>query len=171
MMRLVTGLFDGLNDAKETVRELEIHGHLPSEMNLICGSKEQAAALAREYRHSSAGGTGAVVGAGAGALLGGAGALVMGLAAFSVPGLGPVLAAGTLTAALAGANVGAVAGGLAGGLIGLGVAQKDAYTYEQAIARGGTLLTVRTPNDRYQDAIAVMDRHHVRDVTERAVHH
>src|SRR5205823_962327 len=151
MTRLVTGLFDDFTDAKEAVTELEDHGHLPADMNLICGSKEQAAALKGEYAHTSAGGTGAVIGAGAGAVLGGASAFLLGLAAFSVPGLGPVLAAGTLTAALAGANVGAVAGGLAGGLIGLGISQKDAYTYEQAIRSGGTLLAVRTPDDKYQD--------------------
>ena len=170
MTRLVTGLFDEFSDATEAVKELEDHGHLPADMNLICGSKEQAAALKQEYAHSSAGGTGAVIGAGAGAVLGGATAFLLGLAAFAVPGLGPVLAAGTITAAIAGANVGAVAGGLAGGLVGLGIAQKDAYTYEQAIARGGTLLSVRTAADRFQDAIAVMDRHRVRDVTERPVH-
>ena len=44
--------------------------------------------------------------------------------------------------------VGAIAGGMAGGLVGLGVSKDDAYTYEQAIRRGGTLLTVRTADDR-----------------------
>ena len=162
MARLVTGLFDRFEDARQAVEELEVHGYGKEDMNLVCSSKEHG-------EHAIPQTEGATIGAGAGAVLGGAAAFLAGLTAFAVPGLGPVLAAGTLTAAFAGAGVGAVAGGLVGGLIGLGVSKDDAYTIEQAIKRGGTLVAVRTDDDRYEHAIEIMDRHHVKDVSERKI--
>jgi site-specific DNA-cytosine methylase len=77
------------------------------------------------------------------------GGLLIGLSAALIPGIGPVLAAGPLAAALgglAGAGVGALAGGVAGGLLGvlgsMGVPEERARLYTEAVRRGGVLVTV-----------------------------
>jgi len=168
MARLVIGLFDRFDDAKGALEELEVHGYPADDANLVCGSKAQVVASKHEHAHAIPQTEGATIGAGAGAVMGGAAAFLAGMTALAVPGFGPILAAGTWAAAFAGAGVGAVAGGLVGGLIGLGVSKDDAYTYEEAIKRGGTLLAVKTPDDRYEHAIEIMNRHGVKDVTERA---
>jgi hypothetical protein len=118
---------------------------------------------------------GAGVGAGIGAALGGIGGLLVGLGALAIPGIGPVIAAGPLAAALggiAGAGVGAVAGGAAGGLIGgltdMGVTETQAGYFAEGVRRGGTLLTVRTEDPITERAKDVMNRHHPVDVNERA---
>jgi hypothetical protein len=169
MARLVVGLFERFDDARDAVEELQAYEYPAGDLNVICGSKAQAVASKHAHAHAIPQTEGATIGAGAGAVMGGAAALLAGLTAFAVPGFGPILAAGTLTAAFAGAGVGAVAGGLVGGLIGLGVSKDDAYTYEQAVKNGGTVVTVRTSDDRYEHAIEIMNRHRVKDVSERAV--
>jgi hypothetical protein len=97
------------------------------------------------------------------------------LGALTIPGIGPVLAAGPLAAALggvAGAGAGAVAGGAAGGIIGgltdMGVSDEQAGHFAEGVRRGGTLITVRTDGDTTNRAKDVMNRHHPVDVNERS---
>ena len=99
-------------------------------------------------------GTGAVTGG----VLGGAVGLVAGLAGLAIPGVGPLVAAGPILAALTGAGVGAVAGGLIGGLRAVGVPHEEAEYYAESVRRGAALVTVRT-----DDAGAA----HVADVLRR----
>src|SRR5437660_1550714 len=68
-----------------------------------------------------------------GAAIGAVAGLAAGLLALTVPGIGLVLAAGPLAAAIAG---GAVVGGVYGGLRDIGIEEKHARGYEQRI-RGG----------------------------------
>src|SRR6187401_3753887 len=61
---------------------------------------------------------GAATGAGTGAVVGGGLGWLAGNGALAIPGLGPLIAAGPIMAALAGAGVGGAVGGLTGALIG-----------------------------------------------------
>src|SRR5439155_18745100 len=79
-----------------------------------------------------------------GGLVGGLGGLLIGLGALTIPGLGPVLAAGPLAAALGGAAMGAAAGGLIGTLAEMGVPEDAASAYAAELEQGRVLLTVRT---------------------------
>ena len=54
-----------------------------------------------------------------GAVIGGILGFMIGLGALAIPGLGPLVAAGTLATALGTAGVGVVAGMLVGGLLGV----------------------------------------------------
>jgi hypothetical protein len=45
---------------------------------------------------------------------------MLGLAALAIPGIGPIVAAGPMAAALTGAGIGAAAGGMLGSLVELG---------------------------------------------------
>ena len=85
---------------------------------------------------------GAATGAGSGAVLGGALGLLAGIGALAIPGVGPLIAAGPIMAALAGVGVGGAVGGLTGALIGLGIPEYEAKRYEGYLKKGGILLSV-----------------------------
>src|SRR4051812_46018090 len=73
--------------------------------------------------------------------------LLAGLGSLAIPGVGPIVAAGWLVATLAGAGAGAAAGGLVGALTGAGIDEADARHYAEHIGRGGTLVSVRAPDE------------------------
>ena len=77
-------------------------------------------------------------------MVGGALGWLAGIGALAIPGVGPLLAAGPILAALSAAALGAAVGGLAGGLIGLGIPELEAKRYEGKILAGNILLSVHT---------------------------
>ena len=85
---------------------------------------------------------GAVGGAATGGVIGGTLGLLVGIGALAIPGVGPLIAAGPLLAALSGAAAGATVGGIAGGLIGLGIPEIEAKRYENRISEGNILISV-----------------------------
>ena len=82
-----------------------------------------------------------------GAEIGAAGGLLAALAAVTVPGVGPVLVAGPILAALGGASVGALAGGLIGALTKAGLPQEQAHRYAESVGRGGVVVTVEASGE------------------------
>ncbi|MGI8587528.1 MAG: hypothetical protein ACR2M0_07565 [Chloroflexia bacterium] len=84
------------------------------------------------------------VGAGRGAIFGGLAGLLVGLAALAIPGIGPIIAAGPLAAAVTGLIAGGITGGLVGALIDAGVPQEHAHTLAGRIEHGDVLVSVRT---------------------------
>ena len=95
-----------------------------------------------------------------GGVLGGLAGLLVGIGALAIPGIGPVLAAGPLAAALGpalgalltGAAIGAGAGAIAGALVGMGMPEDEAQVYEQRFRQGRILVTVRGGANRYNEA-------------------
>ena len=87
---------------------------------------------------------GVATGAGTGGLLGGTLGWLAGLGSFAIPGIGPLIAAGPIVAALSGAAVGAAIGGIAGALIGMGIPEYEAKRYEGKVRAGNILLSVHT---------------------------
>src|SRR6202140_468951 len=85
---------------------------------------------------------GAAAGAGSGAVLGGTLGLLAGIGALAIPGVGPLIAAGPIMAALAGGGVGGAVGGFTGAMIGLGIPEYEAKRYEGRLQKGGILLSV-----------------------------
>src|SRR4051812_45616811 len=73
---------------------------------------------------------GAVVGAGSGVVIGGALGWLVGIGALTIPGLGPLVAAGPVLAALAGVGAAGTTGGVIGGLLGMGIPKYEAKRYE-----------------------------------------
>lgn len=84
-------------------------------------------------------------------MTGGVLGLLAGIGALAIPGVGPLIAAGPIMAALSGAAVGAAAGGLAGGLIGLGIPEIEAKVYEEKLLKGNYLISVRAATDEAED--------------------
>jgi hypothetical protein len=85
---------------------------------------------------------GIATGAGAGAAVGGVLGWLVGIGAIAIPGVGPLLAAGPIVAALAGAGAAGAAGGLVGGLVGAGMPEIEAKRYAGRLRDGGYLLSV-----------------------------
>ena len=103
---------------------------------------------------------------GIGAAIGGVGGLLVGLAALAIPGIGPVIAAGPLVAALAGATVGAATGSLVGALNGLGLPESEAEAYHTGIREGHSLVIVRADESVVGQAVEIMHRHRALRVDE-----
>ncbi|MCT7984247.1 general stress protein [Laspinema sp. A4] len=91
-------------------------------------------------------GEGAATGAVAGGTVGGFIGLLQALVALSIPGIGPVLAGGTVATillnTLAGGAIGAATGGLVGALAGLGIPEERAVIYNDRLSQGHYLLIV-----------------------------
>src|SRR6202035_5281736 len=85
---------------------------------------------------------GATAGGTTGAVLGGTLGLLAGIGALAIPGVGPLIAAGPIMAALAGLGVGGAVGGLVGALVGMGIPEYEAKRYEGRVKDGGVLLSV-----------------------------
>lgn len=109
---------------------------------------------------------GAAAGAGTGAVLGGALGLLAGIGALAIPGVGPLIAAGPIMAALAGLGVGGAVGGLSGALIGLGIPEYEAKRYEGRIQKGGILLAVHCDtSDEIKRAKEIMKNTNAEDIS------
>jgi hypothetical protein len=95
---------------------------------------------------------GAVVGGGVGGAIGGTLGLLAGLGALAIPGIGPLIAAGPIFAALSGVAVGAAVGSVAGGLAGLGVPEIQAKLYEGKLREGNIIVSAHTKDGTRVDA-------------------
>lgn len=94
------------------------------------------------------------------------GGIIGAAAALLIPGLGPAIAGGILTAVLGGAAIGAVAGGLIGALTNMGVPEEEAHFYQDELRAGRTLVTVQA-GDRYDEALAILRHNGAYDATTR----
>jgi uncharacterized protein (TIGR02271 family) len=162
-------------EAESVVRDLtQSCGCERSDIGLMARGPQSEAtgatgATSADSSSGSAMASGALKGAGTGAAVGGVLGLVAGAAALTIPGLGPLIAAGPIAAALGGAGIGAAAGGLIGALSNLGVPEEEAHYYAEGVKRGGTLVTLHARSDDVADCAAeVMRRHGAVDIDQRA---
>jgi hypothetical protein len=79
---------------------------------------------------------------GAGAAVGGVVGWLVGIGALAIPGVGPLVVARPIAAALAGAGAADATDGLVGGLIGMGIPEVEAKRYAGRIRDGGYLISV-----------------------------
>jgi hypothetical protein len=92
---------------------------------------------------------GIAAGAGAGAAVGGVLGWLVGVGALAIPGIGPLVAAGPIVAALAGAGAAGATGGLVGGLVGAGIPEVEAKRYAGRIKDGGYLISVHCDDNQW----------------------
>jgi hypothetical protein len=127
--------------AERAVRQLHEQGFAMSDLSII-GRDFQ---MSEEPVGFVSAGDYAKAGAGAGAWFGGLFGLLVGAAFLILPGVGPVVVAGPLAAALLAGLEGAIAGtalgSLAGALVGWGIPKERALKYETQI-KGGKFLVV-----------------------------
>ena len=67
---------------------------------------------------------------------------MVGIGALAIPGVGPLIAAGPILAALSGAAIGGTVGGPTGALVGLGIPEYEAQQYEGKLREGNIFLCV-----------------------------
>jgi hypothetical protein len=109
---------------------------------------------------------GAATGASTGAVVGGVLGWLAGIGSLAIPGVGPLIAAGPIMAALAGAGAGGALGGVTGGLVGLGMPEYEAKRYQGRINEGGTLLSVHSDNsDWTKKAKDILERTGAQDIS------
>lgn len=165
MVKTIIGSFDTVAEANRAVRDLRDAGFLESDINLVAnnvqGSDTTEARLPAAGEHPTA--TGVLTGG----AIGGAAGLAASLMGLAIPGIGPILAAGPIVAALAGAGAGAVAGGLIGSLTEMGVEKNDAEIYAEAVRRGGSLVTVRADESRSEEVTSILKDAGAIDVQRR----
>jgi hypothetical protein len=127
--------------AEHAIRQLHEAGFAMGDLSII-GRDFQ---LSEEPVGFISAGDYAKVGAGTGAWFGGLFGLLVGAAFLVLPGVGPVVVAGPLAAALLAGLEGAIAGtalgSLAGALVGWGIPRDRAIKYETQI-KGGKFLVV-----------------------------
>ena len=109
---------------------------------------------------------GTATGAATGGVAGGVIGLLAGIGALAIPGVGPLIAAGPIMAALSGAAVGAATGGVVGGLIGLGIPELEAKIYEGKLKTGNYLVSVHAHDGKEVDrAKAIYKSENAEDIS------
>lgn len=143
-MQTVAAVFADRRQAERAIDEMRRMGIDPQRVSVITRDQREAKDIAGNTGAEA--GTGAATGAGIGALLGGAAGWLAGIGALTIPGIGPIVAAGPIAAALGGAGIGAVAGGLVGALTGWGFSDEEAQNYEDRVRSGNILMAVEIPD-------------------------
>lgn len=160
-MKTLSKVYDTYGQASQVVTDLKAAGVPDSQISMVA-NKHVSAEYDDVDEHNAI-----KSGLGVGAAVGGAGGLLAGLGILAIPGVGPVVAAGWLAATLAGAVAGAATGGVVGILVDVGVSKEDAEVYSEAIRRGGTLVTVRTDDNRASTVETILNQHRPIDASLR----
>jgi hypothetical protein len=144
--KAVIGLVGTETQAGYIIGELRAAGFDSNDVSALLPDTRGAHDFA--HAHKTKAPEGAIAGVGAGGAIGGTLGLLAGIGAIAIPGLGPLIAAGPLMAALSGAAVGATVGGITGALIGMGIPEIEAKRYENKVQDGNILLAVHVANAR-----------------------
>jgi hypothetical protein len=143
----VFGIYSNRTSAEDAIEELKNSGFRVEDVSVLLpenlGSKDLRTEKATKAPE------GATTGASSGAVIGGTLGLLAGIGTLAIPGVGPLIAAGPIMAALAGLGAGGAVGGLAGALIGAGFPEYEARRYEGRVSRGGILLSVHCDNSEW----------------------
>src|SRR5271155_5471300 len=136
--------------ATRIVDDLKAAGFSNNDVSVLLPDRAGSRDFAHEHHTKAPEGaaTGAVAGGVAAGVLG----WLAGIGTLAIPGLGPLIAAGPILAALSGAAAGGAVGGLAGALIGLGIPEYEAKRYEGAVKNGNILISVHTEDSKERDA-------------------
>ena len=134
------GLYQTQDDVEYAVDALRAEGFRNTDVSVLFpenkGTKDFAVEKNTKVPEGTA--TGAATGGAIGGILG----WLAGIGTLAIPGVGPLIAAGPIVAALTGVGVGGALGGIAGALVGMGIPEYEAKRYEGRIKSGGILLSV-----------------------------
>src|SRR5205085_12334527 len=131
----VFGIYRDRLGLENGVSALQAAGFRNTDISALFPENEGTKDFAHEKHTKAPEGT--ATGAGTGAVVGGTLGWLAGIGALAIPGVGPLIAAGPIMAAIAGAGVGGAVGGVTGALIGLGIPEYEAKRYEGMVKNGG----------------------------------
>lgn len=140
MNTAVFAIFRDKLSVERAVDSLKDAGFRSTDISVLLADNVGTKDFAHEKETKAPEGT--TAGAATGAVVGGTLGWLAGIGALAIPGLGPLIAAGPIMAALAGAGVGGAVGGITGALIGMGIPEYEAKRYEGLIKEGRALLSV-----------------------------
>jgi hypothetical protein len=140
----VFGIYPDRVTVEEAVDQLRAAGFRGADVSVLFSDNQGTKDFAHEKATKAP--EGATTGAAAGGLAGGVLGWLTGIGALAIPGLGPLVAAGPIVAALAGAGALGAVGGMIGALAGMGIPEYEAKRYEGRIREGGVLLSVHCDN-------------------------
>lgn len=136
----IFGIYPYYSSVEHAVAALREAGFRNTNISVVFPENAPSKNYAREMGDKTPEG---VVGGGiTGAVMGGTLGWLVGVGALAIPGLGAVIAAGPLMAALAGIGAGGTAGGIAGALIGMEIPEHIARRYEDRVRDGGIIASV-----------------------------
>jgi hypothetical protein len=136
----VFGIYPTATNAEMAVDRLVASGYSDQDVSVLMADAYTVKDFAHEKNTKAP--EGATAGVTTGGLIGGTLGLLAGIGALAIPGIGPLIAAGPIMAALAGLGAGGAVGGIVGALVGLGIPEYEAKRYEGRVKNGGVLLSV-----------------------------
>src|ERR1019366_5695086 len=133
----VFGIFSTKSQADRSVEDLVKSGFTNDDISVLLPDHDGS----KDFGHAknTKAPEGATTGVSVGGAVGGALGLLAGIGALAIPGVGPLIAAGPIMAALAGLGAGGAVGGLIGALVGMGIPEYEAKRYEGRVKDGGVL--------------------------------
>ncbi len=143
----VFGIYTTRAGAEEAVDALRKHGFRNTDISALFPDNAGTKDFAHEKNTKAP--EGATTGATTGVVVGGVLGWLAGIGLLAIPGIGPLLAAGPIVAALAGAGAVGVAGGIVGALVGMGIPEYEAKRFEGRIKHGGILLSVHCDDEHW----------------------
>jgi hypothetical protein len=173
MKTVVAGLFDELRNAQASVEELTENGFSRDDISILANevldddTNPPPDGIYPESSDVESVSDVTLIDAGKGAAVGGTAGFLLGLASLMIPGIGPIMAAGPIVAALSGACLGAAVGGIVGALAEMGISHEHATYYAEGMRRGGTVVTVKTDEALADTAVNIMRRHYAVDMNDR----
>ncbi|WP_087974795.1 general stress protein [Oceanobacillus rekensis] len=149
--KLIGGVFSNVKNAEKAIKDLQAQGYGKEDISVFAKNKDKVKDIEEETNtdvSSNKGGRGknagkgVGIGAASGGVLGGISGLIVEAGLLTIPGVGPLLAAGPLATTLAGLGIGASGGGLVGALVGAGIPEEQAKQYEQYLKDGKVIVLV-----------------------------
>ena len=143
----VFGIYRTRQQVEAAVDELKASGFRNTDISVLFPENSGTKDFAHEKETKAPEGT--VTGVVTGGVIGGALGWLAGIGSLAIPGVGPLIAAGPIIAALSGIGAGGIIGGVAGALIGMGIPEYEAKRYEGMIQRGNILMSVHSDSSEW----------------------
>jgi hypothetical protein len=145
----VMGIYPDRTTVSDAVNVLQKAGYRATDISVLSSDNPGSKDFGHEKHNKAL--QGAATGAAVGAVVGAALAWLISTQTVTIAGLGPLVAAGPVLAALAGAGAGGALGWISGLLAGLRLSEYVAKRYAGRIRRGGILLSVHCDSQQWCD--------------------
>jgi len=153
----VIGIFDDRSQAENAMHEIRNAGITDDEISIVAkedivkdeGEQDRGNLTGEISRGATTGGT-----------IGGLAGLIAGAGALTIPGIGPIVAAGPIAAGL----TGVAAGGITGSLVDMGIPEDRGEYYEEEVKKGSIVATVEADKAKINEVASYMRRNQARDV-------
>jgi hypothetical protein len=164
MAKAVLCIAKSEEQAVRIVNQLKEAGFSNNDVSVLLPDRGGSRDFAHE-QHTKAP-EGAATGVVAGGVAAGVLGWLVGIGSLAIPGVGPLIAAGPILAALTGAAAGGAVGGITGALIGAGIPEYEAKQYEGKVKNGNILISVHAEDSKERAAAKeIFERSYAEDIS------